>query len=157
LELAVGKAEFGFASFHSVASGDRFGPVYRFGPVSWLLLALVLLIFMNLARNAHATWKPEYANAPPEVQNWYRAAQLTEAAQKRFGFKSCCAHSDVVKTSFRVDKATAGDQWYWLKDGEWIQVPSDIIHWGESAPDRQPTLFAVGSLPTCFFPGEGGL
>ena len=106
---------------------------------------------------AHATWKPEYANYPLEVQEWYRNAELTEAAQRRFKFKSCCAHSDVVKTSFRVYKGTGGDEWYWLKDGEWVQIPSDVIHWGESAPDRQPTLFAVAGSPTCFYPGEGGL
>jgi hypothetical protein len=46
------------------------------------------------------------------VQAWYRNARLTEEAQKRFGFKSCCAHADVVKTSFRVDKASQGDAWY---------------------------------------------
>ena len=62
---------------------------------------------------------------------------------------SCCAHSDVVKASFRVSKVTNGD--------EWNLIPRDIIHGGESAPDRQPTLFAIGNLPTCFFPGEGGL
>lgn len=109
------------------------------------------------ANNAHATWKPEYANAPQEVKDWYRNAQLTEAAQKRFGFKSCCAHSDVVKTEFRVDKASGSDEWYWLSDGQWSRIPGDIIHWGESTPDLQPTLFALGNLPTCFFPGQGGL
>jgi hypothetical protein len=107
--------------------------------------------------SAYATWKPEYANAAPEVQEWYRNAQLTDAAQRRFGFKSCCAHSDVVKTTFRVDKATDGDEWYWLKDGQWNLIPSDIIHWSENAPDGQPTLFAIGNLPTCFYPGQGGL
>jgi hypothetical protein len=112
---------------------------------------------MTIAKQAQATWKPEYANAAPEVQEWYRNAQLTDAAERRFGFKSCCAHSDVVKTAFRVDKATNGDEWYWLNNGQWTPIPSDIIHWGESAPDRQPTLFAIGNLPTCFFPGEGGL
>lgn len=125
--------------------------------VSFLLLAFVLMAFVTVANQADATWKPEYANALPDVQDWYRNAQLTDAAQKRFGFKSCCAHSDVVKTTFRVDKATNGDAWYWLNAGEWTPIPSDIVHWGESAPDRQPTLFAIGSLPTCFFPGDGGL
>ena len=108
-------------------------------------------------REAQATWKPQYANAPQEVQDWYRRAELTSAAQKRFQFKSCCAHSDVVKTSFRVDKATGGDAWYWMRDGEWKRIPDDIIHWGESSPNKEPTLFAIGNLPTCFWPGEGGL
>jgi hypothetical protein len=121
------------------------------------LIGLALAGFMALANPAGATWKPEYASAAPEVQEWYRSAQLTDAAQKRFGFKSCCAHSDVVKTEFRVDKATKGDEWYWLNDGQWSLIPTDIIHWGESAPGQQPTLFAIGNLPTCFYPGQGGL
>jgi len=125
--------------------------------LSLILAALVLPACLTFAKQAHAIWNPEYANAAPEVQEWYRKAQLTDAAQRRFGFKSCCAHSDVVKTTFRVDKATDGDAWYWLKDGQWALIPSDIIHWGESAPDGQPTLFAIGNLPTCFYPGEGGL
>jgi hypothetical protein len=124
---------------------------------SSLIAACALAAAVTSADPARATWKPEYANAAPEVQQWYRDAELTDAAQRRFGFKSCCAHSDVVKTSFRVDKATDGDAWYWLKDGQWAQIPSDIIHWGESAPDGQPTLFAIGNLPTCFYPGQGGL
>ncbi len=129
----------------------------RSGLRELLLLPFAVVAFATAANEARATWKPDYANASPEVQAWYRNAQLTEAAQKRFGFKSCCAHSDVVKTEFRVDKATNGDEWYWLNNGRWIQIPSDIIHWGESAPDRQPTLFAIGNLPTCFYPGQGGL
>jgi hypothetical protein len=150
----VGNARFNLASFRS-SSPHRRLTAASFAPS--LALAALAAISANPGREAHATWKPEYAAAPLEVQAWYQNAQLTDAAQKRFGFKSCCAHADVVKTSFRVDKASAGDAWYWLNNGQWTQIPTDIIHWGESAPDRQPTLFAIGNLPTCFFPGEGGL
>jgi len=80
-------------------------------------------------RSGKRTWKPEYADAAPEVQAWYREAQLTDAAQQRFGFKNCCAHSDVVKTEFRVDKADSGDEWFWLNNGQWNLIPGDIIHW----------------------------
>src|SRR3954449_6861104 len=45
-----------------------------------------------VASQAQATWKPEYANNPPEVQDWYRNAELTEAAKIRFPFKKCCDH-----------------------------------------------------------------
>lgn len=119
--------------------------------------ASALLLAVGLASAARAEWKAEYANAPQAVQDWYRNAQLTNSAQKRFGFKSCCAHSDVVKTQFRVDTSSGDDEWYWLRDGQWSLIPGDIIHWGESAPGGLPTLFAIGNLPTCFFPGEGGL
>lgn len=138
-------------------AGESSGASSRTTLLSALSLAVVTSGLTVAVDKAHATWKPEYANAPQEVKDWYRNAQLTEAAQKRFGFKSCCAHSDVVKTEFRVDKASGSDEWYWLSDGQWSRIPGDIIHWGESTPDLQPTLFALGNLPTCFFPGQGGL
>lgn len=127
-----------------------------------LLLALTAAIIVATAwlavfvKAAHATWKPEYADASPQVQDWYRNAELTLEAQKRLHFKSCCASSDVVHTKFRVNKTDGADEWFWLVNGEYRLVPPDIIHWEESAPDGQPTLFAVGELPTCFYPGESG-
>jgi hypothetical protein len=143
--------------FASWPCGRGHGSVAFSSLIAACALTAGIISAVSTADPAHATWKPEYANAALEVQEWYRNAQLTDAAQRRFGFKSCCAHSDVVKTAFRVDKATNGDAWYWLKDGQWNLIPPDIIHWGESAPDGQPTLFAIGNLPTCFYPGQGGL
>jgi hypothetical protein len=104
-----------------------------------------------------ATWKPEYANQPLEVQAWYRNAELTKAAQTRFPFKKCCDHSDVVKTKFNVNKTSAGDEWYWLDGEQWRRVPDDIIHWNERAPTGLPTLFIYNGKETCFFPGESGI
>jgi len=112
---------------------------------------------LMLVSPAGATWKPEYANQPFEVQQWYRNAELTKAAQQRFPFKKCCDHSDVVKTKFNVNKTSAGDEWYWLDGEAWRRIPDDIIHWNESAPTRLPTLFIYNGKETCFFPGEGGL
>ena len=119
-------------------------------------LALALLL---LSSPAFATWKPEYASAPQDVQDRYRQAQLTEAAQKRFAFKSCCAHADVVKTQFRVNKSNGQDEWYWLNpaSGQYQRIPPDIIHWGASAPGGQPTLFVIGADPVCFWPPDGGI
>lgn len=97
-----------------------------------------------------------YANSP--YRDWYRNAELTEAAQKRFLFKSCCDHSDVFRTRFRVNKLTGDDEWYYLvENNQWKRIPPDIIHWGKSAPDGQPTLFMLNGAETCFFPGEGGI
>jgi hypothetical protein len=168
LERVVKYVRFSFASVRSSppssphAKSALVGLIADISPTRSGLKGLLLVPFAVAAlataeNQARATWKPEYANAAPEIKAWYQNAQLTQAAQKRFGFKSCCAHSDVVRTEFRVDKATNGDEWYWLNNGRWTQIPSDIIHWGESAPDRQPTLFAIGNLPTCFYPGQGGL
>src|SRR5262249_16199347 len=44
-------------------------------------LACLLIPMTLLAAPAAATWKAEYANNPPEVQAWYRNAELTKAAQ----------------------------------------------------------------------------
>lgn len=118
-------------------------------------LLLALLASCALAPAA-ATWKPEYASAAPAVQDWYRNAELTPAARQRFPFTKCCDHADVVKTQFRVDRGSGGDEWFYFDLGAWKRIPPDIIHWGESAPGGQPTLFVYHDQATCFFPGEGG-
>lgn len=115
------------------------------------LILLVLSVAIVLASLAHARWKPEYADLPQSVRDWYRTRELTPEAQKRFGFRSCCDHSDVVKTRFRV--SAAGDEWWWLDGETWKRVPADIIHWGVRTPTGAPVMFAVGGRPTCFFPG----
>ena len=112
---------------------------------------------LALASPVGATWKPEYANQPLEVQQWYRNAELTEAAQVRFPFKKCCDHSDVVKAKFNVNKTSAGDEWYWLDGENWRRIPDDIIHWEERAPNKLPTLFIYNGKETCFFPGDSGI
>jgi hypothetical protein len=117
---------------------------------------------------ARAEWKPQYAQASPEVRAWYGSAELTPAAAARLGFKRCCDESEVVKTRFRVDRSSGQDEWYYLKNGKFERIPLDIIHWGESAPGGKPTLFVLSDhwadafhrphgTPTCFYPGEGGL
>jgi len=110
-----------------------------------------------VASEAQATWKSEYANNPPEVQEWYRNAELTEAAKHRFPFKKCCDHADVVKTKFNVNRTTKGDEWYWLDGDHWRRIPDDVIHWGRRAPNGQPTLFIYSGKETCFFPGDSGI
>jgi len=120
------------------------------------LVAIAAILFCG-ATGAYARWKPEYANAPQAVQDWYKTRQLTKAAEERFAFKSCCDNSDKVETQFKVDKANGDDEWYWLKDGRWQLVPGDVIHWDEHAPDGEPVLFVYNGRETCFFPPEGGL
>ena len=120
--------------------------------------AFVIASFAGLLiGQVEARWKPEYANAPQQVQDWYRDAELTPKAQMRFPFKKCCDHADVVKTQFRVDRASGGDAWYWLDGDAWRRIPDDIIHWGQTAPSGQPTLFVYQGKETCFWPGEPGI
>lgn len=124
----------------------------------WLIAVAAISWMLLLASwQAHARWKPEYANADPAVAAWYESRILTEAAEKRFGFHSCCAHADTVKTKFRISRGSAGPQWWWLNAGQWTQVPPDIIHWNQHSPSNEPVLFAVGGAPVCFFPPGAGI
>lgn len=104
---------------------------------------------------AHAHWKPEYAELPQDVRDWYTAQELTPAAQQRFAFKSCCNNSDVVKTKFKVG-GVGNDEWWWLDGQTWKRIPEDVIHWGIVAPGGGAVMFAVGGMPVCFYPPEGG-
>lgn len=121
-----------------------------------VIAGVTLIAVFMLVLAANATWKPEYAELPQSVRDWYPHAQLTPSAHKRLDYTYCCNHADVVKTQFRVDRALGEDQWYWLKDGNWERVPDDIIHWGESAPDGQATLFVYNNTAMCFWPPLGG-
>ena len=121
-------------------------------------LIIFFVVVVATANTARATWKPEYASQPQEVQDWYRNQELTPAAQKRFPFKNCCDHSDVVQAKFAVSKINGADQWFYqVQGGPWQMVPDDIIHWGVVAPGGQATLFVFQGQPTCFYPPEGGL
>ena len=112
----------------------------------------------TVGMQAQATWKPEYASNPPEVQEWYRNAELTHSAQIRFPFKKCCDHADVVKTRFAVNKLDGRDEWFYEDSpGHMKRIPDDIIHWGKTAPNGRPTLFVYSGNETCFFPGDGGI
>ena len=44
---------------------------------SMRIVPLAIAASLAFAASAHATWKPEYANSPPDVQEWYRNAELT--------------------------------------------------------------------------------
>ena len=126
----------------------------------WLLVSLLIVGLFMVAMNkaARAEWKPEYAQASPEVREWYRNAPLTPEAQQRFPFKKCCDHADVVKTQFRVNRTDGRDEWFYEHTpGHFKRIPDDVIHWGVSAPGGQPTLFVYAGSETCFFPGDSGI
>lgn len=78
------------------------------------LCKLLIYMFLSafLLTGAHAEWDGvKTANSA-----WYEAQQINPEAQLRLGvsWKSCCNHSDVVKTRFRVDRTTSEDQWWYL-------------------------------------------
>jgi len=124
------------------------------------IIGMILVIMA--AKNAHAVYKPEYAQLPQVVQDWYKNQKMTPAAQARMkkGWTSCCEHGDVYKTQFRAldDGTKYGREswWYQKKDGTWKQIPDDVIHWDEPAPDYQATLFIYGATgeELCFYPPQ---
>ncbi len=124
----------------------------------WARMFGFLVLCLGLIDPAKAVDNGQWGDKPQWVRDWYQAAELTDAARQRLGvaWKSCCEHSDVFRTQFRVNKDNGEDEWYYLADNTWKRVPPDIIHWGESAPDGQPTLFIWQGIETCFWAGTGG-
>ena len=102
--------------------------------------------------------KAEWDGVKGQYSAWYEAQEINPEAQKRLGisWKSCCNHSDVVKTRFRVDRTTYDDEWWYLDGNTWRKVPSDIVHWNDPTPDGRPVLFVYQGTPTCFYPGDTG-
>ena len=125
----------------------------------WLILSPIILIAFMVAM-ARAEWKPEYALQPPEVREWYRSQKVNPEAREKLHipFESCCDHADVVKTQFRVNRIHGGDEWFYEDaPGHFKRIPPEVIHWGETAPGGQPTLFVYSGKETCFFPGDSGI
>jgi hypothetical protein len=120
-----------------------------------LLIVAGVALALYFVAPAHARWRSEYANAAPVLRDWFESRELTAAARARFGFASCCAHADVVKTQFRVG-GVGQDQWWWLNQSDWQRVPDDIIPWDEHSPTGLPVLFVSGGHPVCFFPPGSG-
>lgn len=136
-------------------------------PLYAAMATAVALLLLQFLSSASAHWKPEYASNPPQWQEWYETRQLTDATRQRLGvgFRSCCKHSDVVRTQFRVDRTSGRDEWWWLDGKTWKRLPEDVVQQGDFAPDGQPTLFVYQDgganpppgTPLCFFPGPGGI
>ena len=117
-----------------------------------------LALFLTVAP-ASCEWKPEYAQASPERQQWFQSQRINPEAQKRLNvpYKSCCDNGDVFKTRFRVGN-NGGDQWEYLDGETWKVIPADIIH-DEPSLDNTPVLFkhrATGQ-ELCFFKPQGGI
>jgi hypothetical protein len=98
---------------------------------------------------------------PAWSDSWFERQTLNAPTMKRLnvGWNSCCLGSEVVKTQFRVNKTSNGDEWYYMKDGTWKRVPDDTIHWGQHAPGGEATLFIyfMTGDETCFYPPQEGI
>jgi len=135
----------------------------------WLrALGLLGLLFV-LNDRAHATWKPEFANNPPEVQEWYKQQIPTPETLKIYGigWQSCCNHGDVCQdcvVHHVSDRPPWNDGWYYTKDGVTKPLPPHIVDYVPWTPTGKPILFiapfAAGKMqigdPVCLkVPGSG--
>ena len=109
------------------------------------LSAFVLLLVVT---PASSEWKPEYAQANPERQQWFQSQRINPDAQKRLNvpFKSCCDNGDVFKTRFRVGTANE-DQWEYL-DGDGyatLQLPG-ALHVNSAQTYEAAALAGLGLI-----------
>lgn len=120
------------------------------------LFIAVFIAFILMTARAKADDPAVHGN---HGHDWYANAELTPQAAARLNQKKCCAAAEVVRTRFRVDRTTAEDTWWYLDrvTNVWRQVPRDIIHFEQHAPDKQPTLFIWNGTEVCFFVPEEGI
>lgn len=126
------------------------------------LTAIVLAYMMLFMRGGFAEWKPEYAQASPQVQEWYKNQKINPEARARLnvGWTSCCDESDHFKTRFRMlsDGSKYGVETYeYLAGDTWKVISPDIIKRAPT-PDGQPVLFIhkTTGKELCFIIDEGG-
>jgi hypothetical protein len=131
-------------------------------PITFQHVPVVMFVVLS-ASFAHARWKPEYSNMPPEVRARYAQAQTLPGSRPRAekGYIGCCNHGDVVDAQFEVRKTRSGyvEEWHYktAEMAEYKKSPNDIIHWGEAAPYGLPTLFLYNGEEICFWPPNGAI
>jgi len=107
-------------------------------------------------------WDERFAQIEQSTRDWYKAQELNPTTWERMGSPSwhgCCEKGDVYRTGFRVveDGTKYGrDAYFYFKDGAWKEIPDDVIHWDQHAPDGRPTLFLLwgNGKELCFYPGR---
>ena len=70
------------------------------------LVYLMLATATLLPAASQAKWKPQYASNSLEIRDWYKSRKLTDAAAKRFTFKSCGDGSDRAAHRYRCNHFT---------------------------------------------------
>jgi hypothetical protein len=121
----------------------------------------VVFGYLGLARADEnpAKDRSQWAQSPPERQEWFRSQIMNDTAQKRLNvpWKSCCDNGDVFRTRFRVGKV-GEDVWEYLDGETWKVVPPDIIKDNPSL-DSEPILFRSKrtGVEYCFFKPNGGI
>lgn len=139
-----------------------------------LIAALLLLLVFP----ASATFKPEYANNPKAVQDWFHAQTIMPDAGVRLGFgrnASCCDHADRLFTKF---VGSGLSEWKYYEDPncthegcKLLDIPNDTVHPEEihaldpkddalpqfDAMRREGVLMIYAGRVTCFWPPSPGI
>lgn len=119
-------------------------------------------VFLCCGLLAAALAYPAYAHdlpgIPAENQAWYQNAETNPGSTPRtvHGWQKCCNHAEVVDAKYII-RPDGKDGWRWNDNGVLKDIPLDIIHWYDSAPDNKPTLFVYNGVMTCFYPPSGGV
>src|SRR3954463_7819979 len=89
------------------------------------LSAFVLLLVVT---PASSEWKPEYAQASPERQQWFQSQRINPDAQKRLNgpFKSSCDNGYVFNTRCGVGASNEAP-WKYLAGDPWKIIPADSL------------------------------
>ena len=112
-------------------------PLYIFWPALFLSL---------LTQIAEATWKPEYAQADPQLQAWYSSQYNAQG-------KSCCAQSDAY--AYYGDYTINADGSVEFDSGDvHHKVPADKVLLGTN-PTGHAVWWHAGNTTYCFAPGGG--
>lgn len=114
---------------------------------------LVLLLCFCTGAEAH-----DLPGKSAEYQKWAKEAQTLPEARKTFPspWNYCCNHAEVIPVK-DIIFPTQEHGWQWNDNGTIRDIPNIIIHWHDSAPGNQPTLFVYQNTMTCFFPPQGGV
>lgn len=99
----------------------------------------------------------DHIGVSAELNSWYQNAETNPEARPTFPspWAKCCNHAEVIPVK-DIIFPTQEHGWQWNDKGEIKNIPDVIIHWNESAPDNQPTLFVYIGIMTCFYPPQGG-
>ena len=95
---------------------------------SWYAFTVSVLIaiawFVAMRTGAYAHWRPEYAQASPDVRNWFKSQRAPTTNVP------CCDISDgeFAEEDIRYDEKGVGHFWTrWSKHLEWMLVPDDVV------------------------------
>ena len=83
---------------------------------------------------SQAKWKPQYASNSLEIRDWYKSRKLTDAAAKRFIFKSCGDGSDRAAHRYRCNHFTLTRHRSVARAAQFLAWParthpSGSLHW----------------------------